>query len=1142
MASLETTNSSDLLQYISENIIGKDLTFQSPFGVRKVLYADYTASGRSLRCIEDYIQEHVLPWYGNTHTLSSVTSSQVSHLREEARLIIRNAVNASEYDSVLFTGNGTTGAINLLIHAMELRPQSNTGDMPVVIHGPFEHHSNLLPWRQMGAEVVPVPETPSGDLDLVWLEKALQRFSGRGRVIIGTFSAASNITGVMTDTDRVTELLHKYGALSFWDYATAAPYVDMNMNPLHPGVDPTVRAKDAIFFSPHKFIGGVDSPGILVAKKKLFKSSSPYTAGGGTVFYVTPRDQLYLQEVESREEGGTPAIIGSIRAGLAMQLKESVGVSTIMTEENTIFRRVLESWGSVQEVVLLGPTHGHRLPVFSFLIRHDPSGRFLHHNYVCALLNDLFGIQSRGGCSCAGPYGQSLLGIDPELAEQYQKLLMEDRRLDREHLRRHNEYSEKELLRPGMTRLGFTYFMTEQEVDYIIEAVAMVAKHGWKLLPLYDINPDTGQFQHMKNRSFSDRKWLSNISYKKGRFECTSKTVSKSNEILSFKETLSYAQKLFEDVAAYSSDVMRSLGNQHSLLDDKCEEYRWFLYPKEAQEWLKGGNFPRTPPPFTPKLYSLISKDSVAQVVPSSTPTKAGTFADVTSPRGGIPLTSNAAVQKNCQGTEPSLKSEDPPTECSSTCVHTTCTSASLLDGSVCSGHSQLIRTRDVGTQCRLEVSSSVGRVGLFADDGREHLTAPQLASTLYDSSARNSLPRACSPCSAFLYSMNTMPTPLVETTPKSTTETTPTPVTEAIPSPVTEAIPTPVMETTPTLVTETTPTTSLETTPTLVTETTPTTSLETTPTLVTETTPTLVTETTPTPSLETTPTLVTETTSTMSLETTPSLVTETTPTLVTETTPTTSLETTPTLVTETTPTMSLETTPTPAAETTPTTSLETKPTPAAETSPSQSSLPAKQYKVRFYCPPKIIMKPALEALVEYSMIQDGDRVLVCLSGGKDSLSLLHALRQYQHYIRARGVEFELGAVTIDPKSSSYNPAPLIPYLKSLGIPYFYEEQGILEKALEVNCSSICSFCSRMKRGRLYSCARREGYNVLAFGQHLDDLAESFLMAIFHNGFLRTMKAHYTVKLVCTYLKVIVIRAECNSCKQSSVCIANRGV
>jgi tRNA(Ile)-lysidine synthase TilS/MesJ len=172
------------------------------------------------------------------------------------------------------------------------------------------------------------------------------------------------------------------------------------------------------------------------------------------------------------------------------------------------------------------------------------------------------------------------------------------------------------------------------------------------------------------------------------------------------------------------------------------------------------------------------------------------------------------------------------------------------------------------------------------------------------------------------------------------------------------------------------------------------------------------------------------------------------------------------------------------------------------------------QWKPQFHNPPKSILKPTIEAVEEYRMLRDGDRVLVCLSGGKDSLSLLHTLRQLQFFLRARGVEFSLAAVTVDPGSASYSPRPLLPYLAGLGLPYFYEEQGIMEKAVSLgeDCTSICSFCSRLKRGRLYSAARREGYSVLALGQHLDDLAESFLMSAFHNGLLHTMKAAYTVE------------------------------
>ena len=470
----------DLLEFIRESVIGRNDVVDGPFGPRRVTYADYTASGRSLTFIEDYIRDQVLPLYANTHTESSGTGLQTTRFREEARSIIRRCVRANDEHAVVFCGSGSTGAIDLIVRILGIRipealddrygfsDQIPAEERPVVFIGPFEHHSNELPWRESIADVVVIPEDSDGHVDFDELEAALLRFSDRP-LKIGSFSAASNVTGITTDTAAVASLLHRHGALSFWDVAAAAPYVGISMTALE-GADP-LSYKDAIFASPHKMIGGPETPGLLVARKELFTNRVPAVAGGGTVAYVNPDSHRYIDDIEHREEAGTPSIIGSIRAGLAFALKESVGTDTIRDREEAFIKRAIESWSANPNIEILGNLEADRLSIVSFVIRHGELR--LHHNYVVALLNDLFGIQSRGGCSCAGPYGHRLLGIDIETSREYEREIARG----------------CEGIKPGWVRVNFNYFISEQVFEFVLRAVHLVADEGWRMVPHYQFDP-----------------------------------------------------------------------------------------------------------------------------------------------------------------------------------------------------------------------------------------------------------------------------------------------------------------------------------------------------------------------------------------------------------------------------------------------------------------------------------------------------------------------------------------------------------------------------------------------------------------------------------------------------------------------------
>ena len=536
------------LDWLRENLIGRNILFDTPFGKRPLVYADYTASGRGVKLIEDYIQQ-ILPYYANTHTEDDFTGKFMTKLLQKSENRIKELVNAGEKGKIIFAGSGTTAGvtrllqilgiywsprlkerINKLLDSCKTRNKNKElechkallkyieENKPLVFIGPYEHHSNELIWRKSLCEVVRIPLNPNGSIDLDLLEKQLNKCQNSTRMIIGSFSAASNVTGIKTPVFEIASLLHKYKALACFDFAASGPYVEIDMN------HDEASYFDAIFLSPHKFLGGPGATGILLFNEKIYPHDLPPTvSGGGTVDFVNHESEHYYKNIEAREKPGTPGILQALKASLVFQLKDIIGLENIEKIEHFYKGKFFSEFKNNNRIQIYGsPDPNKRIGIVSFNIKHKD--RFLHPKFVTTLLNDLFGIQSRAGCSCAGPYGHELLGITHKQSSKYYDLIVEENMAG---------------IKPGWARINLHYSFSRSEINYIIDCIKFIANKGYKFLPMYKFDFSNGEWKHFekpaKKAEFDFPKWIKKEkkqNHKKADIE------QKSKEYLEFAEKL----------------------------------------------------------------------------------------------------------------------------------------------------------------------------------------------------------------------------------------------------------------------------------------------------------------------------------------------------------------------------------------------------------------------------------------------------------------------------------------------------------------------------------------------------------------------------------------------------------------------------
>lgn len=470
-------------KHFRENTIGYNQTFETPFGKKTMVYADWIASGRLYKPIEEKICELFGPFVGNTHTETSVTGTTMTKAYHHAQTIIKKHVNASKDDFIITTGSGMTGVINKFLRILGMRVPEQVRQYlsmpeevkPVVFLTHMEHHSNQTCWLESLADIVVLEPNEEGLVDLSVLERELEKH--KDRVLkIGSFTACSNVTGIRTPIYKMAKLMHEYNGLCFADFACSAPYVPINMHP-----EDNAEHLDAIFFSPHKFLGGPGSPGVLIFNGSLYHNAVPDHPGGGTVDWTNPwGEHKFINNIEAREDGGTPAFLQTIRAALAIQLKEQMKSVNMLEREDQLVKFFFEEFGKIPNLHILAENVKDRLGAISFYVDN------VHYNLIVKLLNDRYGIQVRGGCSCAGTYGHFLLHVSKEASHRITEQINK------------GDLSDK----PGWVRLSLHPTMTDDEAAFIAEAMKEIVQHHDEWSKDYYYDSSKNEYHH---KTFDER-------------------------------------------------------------------------------------------------------------------------------------------------------------------------------------------------------------------------------------------------------------------------------------------------------------------------------------------------------------------------------------------------------------------------------------------------------------------------------------------------------------------------------------------------------------------------------------------------------------------------------------------------------------